>query len=52
MNDKKENITEKRKNTQSLEAGKITNCPICGVDLRGEEPCASINCPCAPRITV
>jgi hypothetical protein len=30
----------------------ITNCPTCGVDLKGQGSCASINCPCAPRITV
>lgn len=52
MNDKKENTAENKKEVRSLEEGKITNCPACGVDLRGDEPCAFINCPCAPRITV
>ena len=31
--------------------GRITHCPVCGVDLNGTKSCASINCPCAPRIT-
>lgn len=31
--------------------GRITHCPACGVDLSGTKSCASINCPCAPRIT-
>ena len=31
--------------------GRITHCPSCGVDLSGTKSCASINCPCAPRIT-
>lgn len=52
MNDKKENTAENKKEVQSLEEGKITNCPACGVDLCGDGSCASINCPCAPRITV
>jgi hypothetical protein len=30
---------------------RIKFCPNCGVDLSGAKSCASINCPCAPRIT-
>ena len=30
---------------------RIKFCPSCGVDLSGTKSCASINCPCAPRIT-
>ena len=30
---------------------RIKSCPSCGVDLNGTKSCASINCPCAPRIT-
>ena len=30
---------------------RIKFCPNCGVDLNGTKSCASINCPCAPRIT-
>ena len=30
---------------------RIKSCPSCGVDLSGTKSCASINCPCAPRIT-
>ena len=30
---------------------RIKSCPSCGVELNGTKSCASINCPCAPRIT-
>lgn len=53
MKEKEEKIAvERRRDESDLSEGKITNCPTCGVDLRGSEPCAYINCPCAPRITV
>ena len=31
---------------------RITHCPMCGVDVKGPRACASINCACAPKITV
>jgi len=30
---------------------RIKFCPNCGIDLNSTKSCASINCPCAPRIT-
>ena len=53
MKEKEEKfVVEQRKDASGLDEGKITNCPTCGVDLKGQGSCASINCPCAPRITV
>ena len=48
----KATVVDNRKEENLLSEGKITNCPTCGVDLKGQGSCASINCPCAPRITV
>jgi hypothetical protein len=54
MENKKEKaiVADHHKEENYLSEGKITNCPTCGVDLKGQGSCASINCPCAPRITV
>jgi len=52
MSDKKQNPIMKKIQLNRLDEGAITHCPTCGVDLKGSKPCASITCPCAPRITI
>ena len=43
---------EKREEKSGLEDGQIESCPMCGVELKGDQSCKYIICPCAPRITV
>ena len=50
-NKKKKAIVVNHEKENLLNKGRITHCPACGVDLAGPRSCASINCPCAPRIT-